>query len=124
MKKRREFNPDWVGYRQGLKDGRAEALSEKSGLTWRKTRPIPADLNGHPEEYFWARDSYFKRPMIVRAKSAINSDVIDGQLVYRAEVYFQFFVDGFPHRIWSSKTAEHPWLLELEWAGPVERACD
>jgi hypothetical protein len=28
MKKKPEFRPDWAGYRQGLKDGRAEALAE------------------------------------------------------------------------------------------------
>lgn len=93
-------------------------------LKWRSNRPVPADLNGRPEEYFWARDGYFKRPMMVRANNGVNSEVIDGQRVYRAEVNFQFFIDGFPHPIWSSKVSDYPWLLELEWAGPIERVPD
>ena len=119
-----EFKPDWVSYRQGLADGRAEALSEQRALTWSKTRPVPADLNGLPEEYFWARGGYFNRPIMVRANNGVNSDVIDGQRVYRAEVNFNFFSDGFPDHIWSSDLSDYPWLLELEWAGPVERVPD
>ncbi|MNG00684.1 hypothetical protein D3C84_836280 [compost metagenome] len=95
-----------------------------TALTWSKTRPIPADLNGHPEEYFWARGGYFNRPIMVRANNGVNSDVIGGQRVYRAEVNFNFFSDGFPDHIWSSDLSDYPWLLELEWAGPIERVPD
>lgn len=118
-----EFKPDWNNYRQGMLDGRAEALAERV-LVWQKIRPEPTDLNGHSEEYFWARGGYFNRPIMVRANNGVNSEVIDGQRVYRAEVNFNFFSDGFPDTIWSSDLSDYPWLLELEWAGPVERVPD
>lgn len=95
-----------------------------SALVWRKTRPVSTDLNGNSEEYFWARGGYFNRPIMVRANNGVNSEIIDGQRVYRAEVNFNFFSDGFPSTIWSSDLGDYPWLLELEWAGPVERAPD
>lgn len=114
-----EFKPGWKTYGQGFEDGRA-----MSALVWRKLPPIPADLNGRSEEYFWIRGGDFNRPLIVRANNGVNSEVIDGQRVFRAEVNFQFFADGYPETIWSSELRNWPWLLELEWAGPVERAPD
>lgn len=114
-----EFKPDWTNYRQGLADGRAE-----SALRWRKLPPATADLNGRSEEYFWIRGADFNRPLIVRANNGVNSELIDEQRVFRAEVNFQFFADGYPETIWSSELHKWPWLLELEWAGPVERVPD
>jgi hypothetical protein len=93
-------------------------------LYWGKIPPVPADLNGRSEEYFWVRGSPFNRPLMVRANSGVNSEVIDGQRVFRAEVNFQFFADGYPETIWSSELKNWPWLLTLQWAGPVERVCE
>lgn len=114
-----KVKPGWKTYGQGFEDGRA-----MSALVWRKLPPIPADLNGRSEEYFWIRGGDFNRPLIVRANNGVNSEVIDGQRVFRAEVNFQFFADGYPETIWSSELRNWPWLLELEWAGPVERVPD
>lgn len=93
-------------------------------LTWRSTPPTPADLNGEAEEYFWIRGGCFNRDLLVRANNGINSTVVDGQRVYRPEVNFQFFADGYPELIWSSELGNWPWLLRLEWAGPVARVAD
>lgn len=101
---------------------RAERLAAATGLPWSKTPPTPADLNGRSEEYFWIRGGNFNRPLLVRANNGTNSELVDGQRVYRPEVNFQFFADGYPETIWSSELKNWPWLLTLEWAGPVERA--
>lgn len=101
---------------------RADRLAAATALDWRKTPPTPADLNGRSEEYFWIRGGNFNRPLVVRANSGTNSELICGERVFRAEVNFQFFAEGYPETIWSSELKNWPWLLTLEWAGPVERA--
>lgn len=93
-------------------------------MTWRNTAPTPADLNGSPEEYFWIRGGCFNRPLLVRANNGTTSDLVNGQRVFRPECNFEFYADGYPNPIWASELGNWPWLLRLEWAGPIERVAD
>lgn len=90
-------------------------------LLWMNEPPNVDNLNESQEEYFWVRGGNFNRPVMVRANSGVNSEIVDGKRQYHAEINFEFFSDGCSAPIWSCDLHRWPGLGQLEWAGPVER---
>jgi hypothetical protein len=89
-------------------------------MEWKQTPPIPEDLNGESEEYFWAKGGNFNRMILVRANNGVFSEIVDGKRQYRPEVNFSFYTENCPDHIWAHDLGR--WnLAGLEWYGPVPR---
>lgn len=100
-------------------------------LHWRPLPPTLDDLQDGPCAYWWARGWNFNRPVIVRVNAgarrvpAQDADpAIDAPLkphVYRAELNFEFFCDGFARPIWAADLHALP---GLQWCGPIQQPMD
>lgn len=90
-------------------------------MIWQTTPPSRVDLKGSHEEFYWVRGGFFVRPVMVRVSEGVASEIFDGVRRYWGEIGFTFVADNAPPTIWRHELEQWPWLLELQWAGPVPR---
>lgn len=91
-------------------------------MTWTKTRPTLADLNGATHAYWWVRGADYNRPTICCVHH--GAALIGGKWIPLLNFTFEGpyppnlteFPDGYPG---SHSLTDYRQLLTLEWAGPI-----